>query len=108
MTYTGQLVTGIAVLLAYLIIMLFAATNYIRRANRGWLEAHEAAFLGRVRAGVGEARFEASRSTQRWNLLPRRASNRLPGGIFSPSQWIALRIARWVRLHERSGWRSSC
>ena len=53
MTYTGQLVTGSVVLLIYLMVMLFAASNYIRRANGGWLEAHEAALRGRMRAGKG-------------------------------------------------------
>ncbi len=104
MTYTGQLMTGIAVLLAYLVIMLFAATNYIRRANGGWLEAHEAAFLGRVRAGVGEdtASTNAALDAALKVLLPARASEPATRrSVFSPSQWIGFcEIARWVRLHE--------
>jgi hypothetical protein len=53
-TYTGQLVTGSVVLLIYLMVMLFAASNYIRRANGGWLKAHEAALQGRLQAGTGK------------------------------------------------------
>lgn len=52
MTYTGQLVTGSVVLLIYLMVMLFAASNYIRRANGGWLKAHEVALRGRLQAGA--------------------------------------------------------
>jgi hypothetical protein len=111
MTYTGQLVTGIAVLLAYLVIMLFAASNYIRRANRGWLEAHEAAFLGRVRAGIGargpacveSASTDAALDAALQLLLPERAPEPATrrSHMFSPGQWIGFcEIARWVRLHE--------
>lgn len=99
MMYTGQLVAGGVVLLVYLVIMLFAASNYIRAANRRWLAAHEAAFRGRVRAGTGSERSEVDAAVGL--LLEPAAPERLRWQTFSPSQWIGFcEIARWVRLHE--------
>ena len=104
MTYTGQLVTGSVVLLIYLMVMLFAASNYIRRANGGWLEAHEAALRGRLRAGTGAEPTEIDAAIKQLLQVDepaRRGLWRFRAQSFSPAQWIGSReIARWVRLHE--------
>jgi hypothetical protein len=102
MTYKIQLWVGAAVLFLYLLIILFAATNYIRVANRRWLRAHEIAFRARLsfapheRTGVDAAIGELVSDhpvdephTPRWQ------------DVLSPSKWIgSCEIARWVRLHE--------
>jgi hypothetical protein len=99
-SYRGQLVAGGFVLFVYLVIMLFAASNYIRAANRRWLSAHETAFKGRMHArsgaeprdvigGVAILLADGEGEHGRW------------WQTFSPSQWIGFcEIARWVRLHE--------
>jgi len=103
MTYTGQLWTGIAVLCLYLLIVLFAAGSYIRLANRRWLEAHEAAFQGRLRARAAD---EAADIDAAIALLvpdqPTEEPRRSKGwNVLSPGKWIgSAEIARWVRLHE--------
>jgi hypothetical protein len=100
MNYSAQLAVGIAMLLLYLWLVIFAASNYIQAANRRWLEAHEAALLGRLKAapGVDCAGIEAAVAL----LLPGTpGSDSRRWGLFSPSQWIgSCEIARWVRLHE--------
>jgi hypothetical protein len=97
MTYTGQLVGGSIVLAAYLVIVLFAACNYIRAANVGWLEAHEEALRGRIAAAGAEQGDAATAAV--WLLPPpHQVGERL---TLSPRSWIGSReIARWVRLHE--------
>jgi hypothetical protein len=105
MTYASQLLSGIAVLLCYLLIVQFTASNYIRQANRRWLEAHVLAFHGRLRSCLGRAGTEDLKAAidllvpaptedeqRRWAGL---------GHLLSPSNWIgSCEIARWVRLHE--------
>jgi hypothetical protein len=99
------LVTGSVVLLIYLMVMLFAASNYIRRANGGWLKAHEAALLGRIQAGGGTdpTEIDAAIKLLLRNDKPERSKLRQhpESEGFSPTQWIgSCEIARWVRLHE--------
>lgn len=111
MTYTSQLLSGIGVLLCYLLIVQFTASNYIRLANRRWLEAHELAFHGRLRSCVGGVAGPADPRLADLMpaielLVPEPAADehhRWPGlrNLLSPSNWIgSCEIARWVRLHE--------
>jgi hypothetical protein len=110
MTYTSQLLSGIGVLLCYLLIVQFTASNYIRLANRRWLEAHESAFLGRLRSCVGGATESELRRADLGPaidlLVPQPPGDDQRGGrglghLLSPSNWIgSCEIARWVRLHE--------
>jgi hypothetical protein len=99
MSYTGQLVGGSILLAAYLVIVLFAACNYIRAANRGWLEAHEVALRGRI-AAAGTVPGAAAAALR--TLLPRATTERESRwAAMSPCAWIGFReISRWVRLHE--------
>jgi hypothetical protein len=97
MTYTGQLIGGVIVLVAYLVIVLFAAGNYIRAANVGWLEAHETALSGRITAS-GPAPGPAAAAVQE---LLRPSDPAKKGLTLNPREWIGFcEIARWVRLHE--------
>jgi hypothetical protein len=100
MTYEGQLWVGAAVLFLYLLILLFAATNYIRIANRGWLRAHEVAF----RARLGFALNDRTAVDGSIKALVSDQPGDEPHSsrdVLSPSKWIgSCEIARWVRLHE--------
>ncbi len=90
---------GIVFLSLYLVLVLFAATAYIRLANRRWLEAHEAAMFGRL----VELQDQPSHQAIRY-LLPTPVDKKSPGrwrGILNPADWVgSSEIARWVRLHE--------
>jgi hypothetical protein len=103
MNYTGQLVGGLAVLLLYLWMVLFAASSYIRMANVRWVEAHEAALRGRLKAAAANDAADIDSAIAVLVAGPPAGGTRRSGRwtLVSPSNWIgSCEIARWVRLHE--------
>jgi hypothetical protein len=104
-SYTAQLTAGLTVLVVYLVLMVFVASNYIRLANFRWLQAHQAALLGRLKVQAGDPDPPpASEATARAIevLIPEEESG--SGGIrtlWGTKSWIgSCEIAAWVRLHE--------
>jgi hypothetical protein len=86
---------GIVVLSLYLLLVLFAATSYIRLANLRWLQAHEDALQGRLAARTGDQGQLAK------CLLAPPESTHPKWDIVNPANWVgSSEIARWVRLHE--------
>jgi hypothetical protein len=104
-SYTAQLIAGLIILVVYLVLMVFVASNYIRLANFRWLQAHQAALRGRLKVQAADPEpppaSEAARSAIE-TLIPEEESG--TGGIrtlWGTKSWIgSCEIAAWVRLHE--------
>jgi hypothetical protein len=104
-SYAAQLTAGLIVLVVYLVLMVFVASNYIRLANFRWLQAHQAALRGRLKvqtadpepAPAAEAALRAIEA-----LIPEEEPG--TGGIrtlWGTKSWIgSCEIGAWVRLHE--------
>src|SRR5215207_265695 len=109
-SYWLQLGIGLAVLIVYLILMLFVATAYIRLSNKRWLEAHQDAMrIRRVEPAGESGRSSGPPGTRAMmdTLVPRQAgatpdrTSHDAGRWWSPLNWIgSCEIAAWVRLHE--------
>jgi len=104
-SYTAQLVAGLTILVVYLVLMVFVASNYIRLANFRWLQAHQAALRGRLKVQAADpepppASEAALRAIEM--LIPEEQAG--TGGIrtlWGTKSWIgSCEIAAWVRLHE--------
>ena len=101
--YGWELVVGFSFLVVYVLLVLWARSVYIARANRVWTDAHGDALL----AGVGT---ENARSASRSNGSADKTIERLLGRFGSlepaaPFRWQlnwngSKEIGDWVRLHE--------
>lgn len=106
--YRLQLGIGLAVLIVYLILMLFVATAYIRLSNKRWLEAHQDALRLRLDDPAGATGPSPGAGTHAVvdMLVPPRAGGTPDRtghdpGWWSPLNWVgSCEIAAWVRLHE--------
>src|SRR5262245_24287144 len=107
--YVAQLVAGLILLFAYFAVVCFVASRYIRLTNVRWLEAHQAAFLGRLKVETDDpasasASAAACAAIETLAAPVREADAR---GISAwrrrlrVHSWIGSEeIASWVRLHE--------
>jgi hypothetical protein len=107
--YVAQLVAGLSVLLAYFAMVCFVASKYIRLTNVRWLEAHQAALLGRLKVET-EDRASASASVAARAAIETLAASVQETDTRGISAWRrrlrvhswigSEEIAAWVRLHE--------
>src|SRR2546421_4444746 len=98
-SYTAQLIAGIIVLVVYLVLMVFVASNYIRLANFRWLQAHQAALRGRLKVQAADPEPPPASEAARHAieaLIPEEEAG--AGGV--PALWGT---KRWVGSCESGG-----